>query len=138
MFVLDTDTLSLLLRGHPRVTERVAQAAEEVVITLVARVEILQGRFASVLKAENGDRLLQAQRRLEESEHDLNRFTILAIDAAAAAEFDRLRQNKKLRKIGRADLLIAALSLAKRATVVTHNRKDFEQVPGLRVEDWTD
>jgi tRNA(fMet)-specific endonuclease VapC len=138
MFVLDTDTLSLLLRGHPRVTERVAQAAEEVVITLVTRIEIVQGRFASVLKAEHGDRLLQAQRRLEESEQDLNRFTILAIDAATAAEFDHLRQNKKLKKIGRADLLIAALSLARRATVVTRNRKDFEQVPGLRVEDWTD
>jgi hypothetical protein len=32
MFLLDTDTLSLLLRGHPRVTERVAQAKEEVAI----------------------------------------------------------------------------------------------------------
>jgi tRNA(fMet)-specific endonuclease VapC len=117
MFVLDTDMVSLLLRGHTRVTERVAQATEEVALTLISRIEILQGRFASVLKAENSDRLLQAQQRLDESEKDLKRFSIFAIDAASAAEFDRLRQNKKLKKIGRGDLLIAALTLANRATL---------------------
>jgi tRNA(fMet)-specific endonuclease VapC len=138
MFVLDTDILSLLLRAHARVTERVAQATREVAITLISRIEILQGRFAAVLKAENSEKLLQAQQRLHESEKDLNRFTILAIGSAAAAEFDRLRQNKKLKKIGRGDLLIAALTLANRATLVTRNRKDFGQVQGLEVEDWTD
>jgi len=138
MFVLDTDILSLLLRAHARVTERVAQATEEVAITLISRIEILQGRFASVLKEENSEKLLQAQQRLYESEKDLSRFTILAIGPGTAAEFDRLRQNKKLKKIGRCDLLIAALTLANRATLVTRNRKDFGQVPGLEVEDWTD
>jgi tRNA(fMet)-specific endonuclease VapC len=138
MFVLDTDILSLLLRAHARVTERVAQATEEVAITLISRIEILQGRFASVLKAENSEKLLQAQQWLYESEKDLNRFTILAIGPATAAEFDRLRQNKKLKKIGRCDLLIAALTLANHATLVTRNRKDFGQVPGLEVENWAD
>jgi tRNA(fMet)-specific endonuclease VapC len=138
MFVLDTDTLSLLLRAHVRVTERVAQAEQEVVITLITRIELLQGRFASVLKAENGERLLHAQRRLVESERDLSRFTVLAIEPASVTVVDRLRQNKKLKKIGRCDVLIAALVLANRATLVTHNRKDFAQVPGLRVDDWTD
>ena len=42
VFVLDTDTLSLFLRGHARVTERVAQATEEVAITLIAWIEILK------------------------------------------------------------------------------------------------
>ncbi len=46
MFVLDTDILSLLLRAHARVTERVAQATEEVTIMLISRIEIVQGRFA--------------------------------------------------------------------------------------------
>jgi tRNA(fMet)-specific endonuclease VapC len=138
MFVLDTDTLSLLLRAHVRVTDRVAHAAEEVAITMITRIELRQGRFASVIKAENGERLIQAQRRLEENEKDLNRFTILVFDSLAAAEFDRLRHNRKLKKIGRCDLLIAVLTLANRATLVTRNRKDFSQVPGLRLEDWAD
>jgi tRNA(fMet)-specific endonuclease VapC len=71
MFVLDTDTLSHFLRAQGRVTERVQQASEEVVITLISRIEILQGRFASVLKAEDGEKLILAQQRLEETEKDL-------------------------------------------------------------------
>ncbi len=136
MFVLDTDTLSHLLRRHPRVTKRVAQANDEVVITVVSRIEILQGRFASVLKAENGDKLIQACQRLEQSDTDLYRFTILTVDTASAARFDHVRANKSLRSIGRADLLIAALTLAHNATLVTRNLKDFRKVPGLRVENW--
>jgi tRNA(fMet)-specific endonuclease VapC len=88
MFVLDTDTLSLLLRAHARVTERLTRATEEVAITLITRIEILQGRFASVLKAETSEKLLQAQQRLDETEKDLSQFTILTIAPAAAAEFD--------------------------------------------------
>lgn len=137
MVVLDTDTLSHFLRSRGRVVERIEQARQDVVITLISQIEILQGRFASVLKAENGEKLLQAQQRLEDTERDLKRFTILSV-APAAAEFDRLQQNKKLKKIGRGDLLIAAVTLAHRATLVTRNVKDFRQVPGLQVENWVD
>jgi tRNA(fMet)-specific endonuclease VapC len=63
---------------------------------------------------------------------------VLLVDEAAAAEFDQLRENKKLRKIGRADLLIAAITLSHRATLVTRNLKDFRRVPGLQVENWVD
>ena len=41
-------------------------------------------------------------------------------------------------EIGRADLLIAAIVLTHRATLVSRNLKDFRQVPGLRVENWAD
>jgi tRNA(fMet)-specific endonuclease VapC len=115
-----------------------AQATEEVAITLITRIEILQGRFDFVLNAENAEKLLQAQQRLRESERDLNRFTIVSIGPTAAAEFDRLRTNKRLKTIGRADLFIAALALAARATLVTRNRKDFGRVPGLVTENWAD
>jgi tRNA(fMet)-specific endonuclease VapC len=47
-----------------------------------------------------------------------------------------LRQNKKLKKIGRADLLMAAITLANRATLISRNLKDFRQVPGLQFENW--
>ena len=137
MFILDTDILSLLLKGNARVAERVEQATDEVMITLITRIELLRGRFDSVFKAENAEKLLRAQYWLEENERDLGRFTILAINAAAAAEFDRLREFKKLKSIRRGDLLIAALALANRAILVSRNQKDFRQVPGLKVEDWS-
>lgn len=138
MYVLDTDILSLLVRGQERVARRTRAADDEVVLTVISMIETLQGRFAAVLKAEDGEQLLLAQRRLVESERDLEAITVLPVNAGAAAEFDRLRRDRKLRKIGRADLLIAAIVLANRGTLVTRNVKDFRQVPGLRVENWAD
>jgi tRNA(fMet)-specific endonuclease VapC len=66
MFVLDTDTITHLLMGHPRVIQKQAEATAEVALTVVSRIEVLQGRFASVLKAEDGDKVLSAQKRLLE------------------------------------------------------------------------
>jgi len=63
---------------------------------------------------------------------------VLTVDDAAAAAFDELRRHKKLKKIGRGDLLIACIALAHRATLVTRNLKDFRKVPGLVVENWAD
>src|SRR5262245_41580321 len=137
MLVLDTDTLTHLLLGHRRVAEQRDRATAEVALTMVTRIELLQGRFASVLKAADGAQLLLAQQRLVETERDLESFLILPVDARVADEFDRLLQAKRL-KIGRADLLIAATTLAHRATLVTRNQKDFRKVPGLRLENWVD
>ena len=138
MHVLDTDTLTHLIRGHPRVVERATPVAADIFVTMVTRIEQLRGRFDAVFKAENGENLLRAHLRLIETENDLSRIPMLPIDAAVAAEFDRLRTNKKLMKIGRGDLLIAAITLANRATLVTRNLKDFRLVPGLPVENWVD
>jgi tRNA(fMet)-specific endonuclease VapC len=41
-----------------------------------------------------------------------------------------------LNPIGRNDLLIAAIALARGLTVVTHNTSEFGRVPGLAIEDW--
>jgi tRNA(fMet)-specific endonuclease VapC len=138
MFVLDTDTLSHLLRGHAKVAERHRQATRDVVITAATRIEMLRGRFDSVMKAEDGEKLVLAQERLVDTERDLEAFDVLPIDAAAGAEFDRLRKERKLKKLGRGDLLIAAIVLANKATLVTRNTKDFSQVPGLQLENWVD
>src|SRR5262249_49529431 len=99
MYVLDTDTLTHLLRGQSKVTERRRQVTDEVVITVVTQIEVLRGRFDFLLKAADGEQLLLAQQRLQETEHDLEEFDPLPVDAAAAAEFDRLLGIKGLKKI---------------------------------------
>jgi tRNA(fMet)-specific endonuclease VapC len=137
MNLLDTDSLSLLMQGQPLIRERV-EKADAVAITVVTRIEILQGRFASILKAADGTQLLRAQSWLERNEEYLRGVEIVPFDTAAAAEFDKLRTVKKLKKIGRADLLIASIALSRRATLVSRNLRDFQQVPGLRVENWAD
>ena len=67
----------------------------------------------------------------------LTRANVPALDELTD-EFDTLRANRKLRRIGRNDLLIASIVRARRATLVTRNRRHFHQVPGLRVENWAD
>jgi tRNA(fMet)-specific endonuclease VapC len=63
---------------------------------------------------------------------------IFRVSADAAAQFDRLRQIKRLKKLGRADLLIGYITLAHRATLVTRNDDHFRQIPGLKIENWVD
>lgn len=138
MILFDTDSLTLLMRGHAKIEKRVAALTEPVAITIVTRIEILQGRFSSVMKAEDGERLLLAQHWLEQNELFLGPLPCIPFDKAAAAEFDRLKQISALRRIGRADLLIASIGLARRVKLVTRNLTHFRRIPSLNVENWAD
>src|SRR5438045_4537105 len=125
MTLLDTDTLTLYFAGHGPVVGRVEAAEEVPAITVVSRIEVLQGRFESLIKAADGDQLLRAQQRLAWAEENLAQFTIVAFTASAVSTFDQLRGQKRLKKMGRADLLIACISLANRATLVSRNLRHF-------------
>jgi tRNA(fMet)-specific endonuclease VapC len=138
MILLDTDILTLYFRDHSRVKYRLESAPEVPVTSIVTRVEILQGRFASLLKSADADDLMRAQNRLKLAENALVKFRIVSFDRTAAEKFNVLRQGKKLRKIGRNDLLIACIALAQDATLVTRNVKDFLAVPGVNVQNWAD
>ncbi|HYT94202.1 MAG TPA: type II toxin-antitoxin system VapC family toxin [Gemmataceae bacterium] len=138
MIVLDTDTYTLHQFAHERVVERCRTASEAPAITIVTQIEVFRGRHAAIIKAEDGARLLHAQQVLVLTLQHMAQFRVVPFDDAAAAMFDQLRQHKKLKKIGRADLLIASIVLANRATLVSRNLKDFRQVPGLQVENWAD
>jgi tRNA(fMet)-specific endonuclease VapC len=139
MYLLDTDTLTHLHAGNANVVERLKSVAEEDVgITIITKVEVLRGRIDYLIKAETGESLLKAQELLFRTEALLNDLLIVPVDRAASIEFDRLRSEAKFRKIGRADLLIASITLANRATLVTRNLRHFKQIPGLKLENWVD
>jgi tRNA(fMet)-specific endonuclease VapC len=61
---------------------------------------------------------------------------VIPTDVQAAHHFDRLRATRGLRKIDHADLLIASIVLARKATLVTRNLRHFRLIPGLQIVNW--
>jgi tRNA(fMet)-specific endonuclease VapC len=139
MHLLDTDTLIHLHTGHPRVVDRLRTTSDpSIATTIVTRVELLRGRIDFLLKASTGPELLRAQSLFLETEQLLQGIEVVEFDESAALVFERLRSVKKLKRIGRADLLIASIALSLDATLVTRNIKHFHVVPGLDVVNWVD
>jgi tRNA(fMet)-specific endonuclease VapC len=138
MILLDTDIMTLWLTGHPVVDKRVLETPDLVATTVVSRIELLGGRFEYLLKANDGAQIQVAQSRLDQTERQLAGLVVVPFDAGSAAEFDRLRRIKKLKRIGRADLLIASIALAHRAILVTRNLRHFREISGLILENWAD
>jgi tRNA(fMet)-specific endonuclease VapC len=139
MHLLDTDTLTYLHAGHQRVARRLRELDDQNVgTTIITKIELLRGRFEFMLKAASGTDLLRAQQWLVRTEELLAEILIIPMDEAAAIEFDRLRVARRLRRIGRPDLLIASISIAHRATLVTRNVRHFQQIPGPIVTNWVD
>ena len=139
MHLLDTDTLTHLHAGQQNVVKQLMAVDDpDVGITIITKVELLRGRIDYLLKAETGVELLKAQELLFRTEELLNQLLVVPISQAASEQFDRLRATPKLRKIGRADLLIASIALANRATLVTRNLRHFSKIPDIRVVNWVD
>ena len=63
---------------------------------------------------------------------------IISFDRAAAESAAGIRAKLEKRgvSIGPYDILIAASALATNSTLVTHNKKEFERIESLRIEDW--
>jgi tRNA(fMet)-specific endonuclease VapC len=139
MVILDSDTLTWLHGNHPHVVANVQSSADpDIRTTIITRIEIVRGRFEALLKAADAEQFLRAQSLLLRSEALLARTLIVRLDRDALRQFERLQKLKGLKKIGRADLLIASIALARNATLASRNRKDFGLVPGLKLVNWVD
>lgn len=140
MLVLDTDLLTLMLRGREGAADRLrtrlaAEDPKDVVTTVVTYEEQMRGWMAYASKAKGIAELVRAYQRLESNLEDFKRVRLLSFSEAAAVAFQRLR--KLGLRIGTMDLRIAAIALTNDATVLTRNLRDFQKVPGLKVEDWS-
>ncbi len=135
-YLLDTDTLSLLRKAHPEVGRGVLRTPfADRFAPVIAVEEQLTGWYTEVRKARRPADLAAAYANLASTVGFYTRLQIAPFDLPAIAEFDRLRRLKL--NVGSNDLRIAAIARTIRAAVVTRNRRDFDRVPGLRVEDWS-
>jgi tRNA(fMet)-specific endonuclease VapC len=139
MYVLDTNILTALHLGNPKVIDAVRQYGRDgIAITVVTKVEMLRGRIEFLLKADSSADLDRAQRFLIETESRLNQIDILLFNDDAMVQAERMMADSSMRKAGRADLLIASIVLANRATLVTRNLKDFKRFSNLKLVNWLD
>ena len=135
-YVLDTDTTSAIQRRQATVSRRFADTDPRAVATTVVTLyEQVRGRLAVVNRANDATRLSTAFDLLSETHRFFCDIQVLSFDPGAADVF-RLLIAQRLR-IGTQDLQIAAITLANSAILVTSNRRDFERVPGHRIENWS-
>jgi tRNA(fMet)-specific endonuclease VapC len=68
----------------------------------------------------------------------LQEVAVLDFDSACAEQFGKV-QGGLLRQgimVPETDLMIASVALIYDLTLVTHNTADFQNIPGLRLDDW--
>lgn len=127
--MLDTNTVSHLIKEHPAVVRRVVAAPmASLCISAITEGELLFG----LAKRPDAKRLHLAVREL------LRRVDVLPWNASAAERYGRVRAD--MARVGKVlaplDLLIATHALAVGAVLVT-NDSAFGQVAELQLEDWT-
>jgi tRNA(fMet)-specific endonuclease VapC len=129
-YLLDTNVCIGFLSGaDSTLRDRLATLRpEDVVLCSVVKAELLYGARNSGRVAAN----------LEKLKRFFEPFESLVFDDRAAEHYGSIRAQLKREgtPIGGNDLLIAAISLAADATLVTHNEGEFRRVAGLRVETW--
>ncbi len=129
MWVLDTNTVAYWYRGDGNVGERCKNTPRSRVAlpaVVVYEIEVGLRRRPEALRRRTWfDALVGAVR-------------VLPFDAAAARASAEIRAQLEAsgHPIGPLDTLIAGTTLAVGGTLVTRNRREFDRVPGLRVEDW--
>jgi len=139
MILLDTDHASVLKYRDTercrRLVARLATVVDEVVGTTIITIEEqMRGWLASIAKERQARRQIVPYRELTGLFDFYSLYEILPFDEKALAVFDRFTGIH----IGTMDRKIAAIAIVNDALLLTANRHDYEQIPGLRFENWMD
>lgn len=128
-FLLDTNICIYVTNERPpHIKEKFEEHARELCISSVTEAELRYGAYKSARVGEN----------LRELDRFVGRLTILPFESDAADHFGDIRAFLVAagKQIGPYDTMIAAIARAHGLTLVTNNTKEFERVPGLKIEDW--
>lgn len=132
MYLLDTNTCVYFLKNcFPALTQRLLDTEpDELFISSVTVFELAYG----AQKSKWGEKTRQKLAMF------LAPFTILPFDSEDAMIAGKIRGilEQHGMPIGPYDVQIAAQALARGLTVLTHNSREFQHVPGLKVEDWVE
>ncbi len=128
-YMLDTNIAIYTIKNKPAEVREAFKAHDgQMCISSITLMELIYGAEASAAVARN----------LRDIEGFVARLDVLPYDNEAATHTGQLRA--ELKKIGRPigpyDEMIAGHARSKGLIVVTHNTRQFENVPGIRLENW--
>jgi tRNA(fMet)-specific endonuclease VapC len=130
-YLLDTNICIFIIKQRPAaVRERFALLRPgEVGVSAVTEAELAYGAYKSVRIEENLAAILDFSSRVE----------TVPFETRVTAKYGALRATLERQgaPIGPLDFLIAATALHHDLTLVTNNTREFQRVPGLRLEDWS-
>jgi len=131
-YLLDSNAcIGWLRNSQAKLVARIKQERPtDIVICAVVVGELIYGAERAAPAHQDNNRLRVQQLRQQ--------FVSISFDDSAAEEYGKARAHLANlgTPIGPNDLMIAAIALANRLTLVTHNTVEFSRVPGLSVEDW--
>jgi tRNA(fMet)-specific endonuclease VapC len=132
MYLLDTNHCIYLINGkYPEIARRLArQKTGSVALSSITTSELWYGVENSARREQNRAALAKFLLPLE----------VMPYDEDASQAYGKLRAflEKSGRGVGSMDLLIAAHAVSLKGILVTHNLREFRNVPELKLEDWTE
>lgn len=129
LHMLDTNACAGILNRDERFLVQLEQLpAQDVAISQIVLFELRYGICKSVLQERNERELQRLLRFVQVLDFGANE--------AAEAALIRCELEKRPAPIGPFDVLIAAHARALKATLVTHNTREFARVRGLKTVDW--
>ena len=128
-YMLDTNIVIYTIKNRPtQVRDAFKKHDNQMCISAVTYGELIYG----------AERSTQAERNLADIERLVARLEVMPFEHHAAEHFGQLRA--ELYRIGHSiwpyDMMIAGQARALGLILVTNNMKEFERVPGLRLENW--
>ena len=131
IYALDTNIISFWIQKNLKVVERLSFAISQgstIVIPPSTYYEIRRGFKHKAAPGKEFAFSLICQ------SYEVGEINLAAWETAA----DIYAHSRKIGKpIGDSDILIAAFCVVNGYTLVTNNTKHFENIEGLRFEDWT-
>jgi len=138
--LLDTDHLTILQREQSpefdALIVRLNQLASDAICTsIVSFHQQVQGWLSHLNQARTPDQVVHAYGKLEAMWRSFGKMNVVSFTVEAQDCFASLRKQRL--RLATMDLRIASIALVTDSTLLSRNLRDFRQVPGLVVEDWT-
>jgi tRNA(fMet)-specific endonuclease VapC len=140
-YILETNHLRAHRDLQPNVMAKIsAIGIQSLAVTTITVEEQAQGWLKAIKSGfqaplpKRAEKLSWAYSGLKTSVQMMNHFEILDFSIAAYNRFLSLRSQGV--RISTPDLQIASIALEVGSIIATQNLRDFEQVPGLVIEDW--